>query len=152
MGESAEGVIEGIAQDVESTFESSLDDLSDQLHELKGILSESLGDFPFKVAILIVVVFNLLYTFYHAFLATRIDDIIENDCYCDPIDRAFYRTIIIVFISFWVCFLFGYGVKSTFGHRHFTRHNKAKEIKRDDRAEKAFTKLFDKVTKQEKNF
>lgn len=144
--------IEELHKDVEETLEGSADEFSEQLHDLKGILSESLGDFPFKVAIAIIVLFNFLYTFYQAYLATRIDDIIENDCYCDPTDRVFYRTITLTFISSWLCFLFGYGFKYTFGHGHFTCYNIAKKNKRDGATEKAYLELLDMVTTQENNF
>ena len=83
-----------------------LDDIGDQLNELKGILSESLGDFPFKCAIIVVVLFNLLYTFYGGYFAARTDNAIESDCYCDPGDKIFYRTLMLVFTISWVCILF----------------------------------------------
>lgn len=145
--------IEELKHDVEENLEGSIDEFSDQLQDLKGILSETLGDLPFKFAILVIMApFNLLYTFYQAFLATRVYDNTEIDCYCDHTDRVFYRTITLVFISFWVCFLFGYGVKSTFGHKHFTRYNKEKKNKRDSTVENDFLELLDMVTKQERIF
>ena len=145
--------IEELKHDVGENLEGSIDEFSDQLQDLKGILSETLGDLSFKFAILVIMApFNVLYTFYQAFLTTRIDDNTENDCYSDQTDRIFYKTITLVFISFWVCFLFGYGVKSTFGHRHFTGYNKKKKNKCDSAVENDFLELLDMVTKQEKIF
>lgn len=94
--------------------------------ELKGLLSETLGDLPFKFAIVVVVFFSFLYTFYDAYFANRISNVIKNDCHCDHADRAFYRTVVLISIVLWVCFLFGYAVISTFGHGHFLHHSEAK--------------------------
>ena len=150
--------IRKLAKDIQKDFaDSVLDDFSKQLNELKGILGEALGDVPFKCAILVVVLFNLLYTLYHTFLATRTDNVIENDCYCDSTDRVFYRTITLISIIFWVCFLFIYALISTFGHGHFTRYNEAATRQNSlygvsASANRAFSELFDMVTEQEKSF
>ena len=50
--------------DVEETFEETLEDADAEIHELKGILTEALGDMPFKVAIGFIVIFDFLYTSY----------------------------------------------------------------------------------------
>ena len=150
--------IRKLAKDIQKDFaDSVLDDFSKQLNELKGILGEALGDVPFKCAILVVVLFNLLYTLYHTFLATRTDNVIENDCYCDSTDRVFYRTITLISIIFWVCFLFIYAFISTFGHGHFTRYNEAATQQNSRNGvsaseNQAFSELFDMVTEQEKSF
>ena len=146
-----------LAEDIKKDFaDSVLDDFSKQLNELKGILGEALGDVPFKCAILLVVLFNLLYTLYHTFFATRTDDVIENDCYCDSTDRAFYRTITLISIIFWVCFLSIYAFISTFGHGHFTRYNEATLQNSRDvvpaSADQEFSQLYDMVSNQEKSF
>ena len=143
------------AEDVEIVFDEleaeTLDDVSGQ-QELKGILIESLGDFPFKCAILLIVFFNLIYTFYHAFFATRIDYVIESDCYCDPTDRAFYIAITLSSVIIWICILCGYAVISTFGHGHFIRFNEAKQNKHDKSVGEKNSELSDKVTAYEKSF
>ena len=144
--------VKNVAEKVKEDLADSVDDFSEQLHELKGILSEALGDLPFKVAIIIVVVFNLLYTLYRSFLATRTDNVIESDCYCNPTDRTFYRTIMLVSMIFWIIFLFAYAFKSTFGHGHFTRYNQAKQNTQETSEDQAFSELFDIVTQQERNF
>ena len=77
---------------------------------------------------------------------------IESDCYCDPSDRAFYRTITLSSIIIWICILCGYAVISTFGHGHFIRFNEAKQDKRDKAAEKTFSNLSDMVETHEKSF
>ena len=150
--------IHKLAEDIQEDFSDSvLDDFSKQLNELKGILGEALGDVPFKCAILVVVLFNLLYTLYHTFLATRTDNVIENDCYCDSTDRVFYRTITLISIIFWVCFLSIYAFISTFGHGHFTRYNEATQqnspdVPASEDQDYEFSELFDMVTKQEESF
>ena len=65
--------IKEFKDELEANLEENLDDVSEQFQELKGILSESLGDLPFKCAILLIVFFNLIYTFYHAFLVSYQD-------------------------------------------------------------------------------
>ena len=138
--------------EVQDTFESSFDDVSENLHELKGILSETLGDLPFKCAVLVIVLFNLIYIFYDAFLSTRIHNVAASDCYCDPNDETFYRTIVLISVVFWICFLSVYALISTFGHGHFIRFNKAKENPLDANNASTFRKLFNLATKQEKSF
>ena len=141
--------IEDVTGEVVADLEETFDDVGGQLQELKGILSEALGDLPFKLAIVLIVLFNLIYTFYHAFFTTRIDNVIESDCYCDPIDRAFYRTLILVSTMIWICILSGYALISTLGHGHFIRFN---EAKRNKAAEKIFSNLTDIVATYEKSF
>ena len=64
-----EDKLEDITNGIHSNLVDNADDLGDQISELKGFLSETLGDLPFKVAIIIVVLFNFLYTCYDAFVS-----------------------------------------------------------------------------------
>jgi len=83
----------------------------DDIHSLKGILSEALGDTLFKVALVVVVTFNFAYTFYNAFGEKHSDEnfILETQCDCEPSDRRFYSTITIGTVVLWVIFLLIYG-------------------------------------------
>ena len=83
----------------------------DDIHSLKGILSEALGDTLFKVALVVVVTFNFAYTFYNAFGEKHIDEnfVLSTQCNCKPSDRKFYSTITIATVVIWVTFLFIYG-------------------------------------------
>ena len=141
--------LEKMKENVDETLEG-LEDVSDDLNELKGFLSEALGDVPFKCAVILVVFFSFIYIFYGVVFANRISDIINSDCYCDPTDRVFYRTVILMSIVFWVCFLSGYAIYTTFGHGHCIRHNEVKLDRCDATTKKGFTDLYDFVKKQEK--
>ena len=50
-----------------------VDDVTGDVNELKGILSDALGGLPFRVGIFIVIVYNVSYLVYKAFFETRID-------------------------------------------------------------------------------
>ena len=81
----------------------------DDIHSLKGILSEALGDTLFKVALVVVVIFNFAYTFYNAFGEIHSDENSIQACDCKPSDRRFYSTITIGTVVVWVIFLLIYG-------------------------------------------
>ena len=68
MGE----VQDDIAFDIGETFEETLEDVGNEIQELKGILTEALGDVPFKVAVGFIIAFNFLYTSYAAFFGTTL--------------------------------------------------------------------------------
>ena len=76
----------------------------DDIHSLKGILSEALGNKLFKVALVVVIIFNFLYTFYNAFKEKRHDErfISRTDCICEPNDKRFYTIITMGTILVWV--------------------------------------------------
>jgi len=136
---------------IKMNLEDELDDAGDQLSQLKGFLSEILGDLPFKCAIVFIIFFNFSYTFYDAFFAARLSGIIESDCYCDPTDRAFYRIVTLVSMSLWVSFLIVYGAKSTCKYGHLIRHKSAKQCKHHE-IEQIFSELLESVKKHEKQF
>ena len=48
---------------IQSNLVDDVDDLDDQISELKGVLNETLGDLPFKFAILLVVFLNFVYSY-----------------------------------------------------------------------------------------
>ena len=100
-------------QDIEEVMDE-IDDVAGDINELKGILSEALGGFPFKVGILFVVLYHLSYLFYKAFFETRVDHIIQDDCYCDQTDQTVYRTITLIFMGAWIIFLPGYAFFKAF--------------------------------------
>ena len=66
--------------DVEESFEETLEDADAEIHELKSILTEALGDMPFKVAIGFIVILNFLYTSYGVFFGSTIgtENLINN--------------------------------------------------------------------------
>ena len=83
----------------------------DDIYSLKGILLEALGDTLFKVALIVVITFNFLYTFYNAFKEKR-HDISKTNCICEPNDKRFYNTVTFGTTLLWVSFLLGYcGIK-----------------------------------------
>ena len=139
-----------LGRKIRMNLEDELDDAGDQLSQLKGFLSEILGDLPFKCAIVFIIFFNfLIRTSYDAFFATRLSDMTVSDCYCDATDRVFYRIVILVSISLWVCFLIVYEAKSSFRHLHLfcsARQCKNHEI------EQIFAELLESVKKHEKQF
>ena len=110
--------LEELLDKVQTNLLDDVDDLDDQISELKGILNETLGDLPFKFAIVIVVFLNFLYTSYDAFFAARIGDMITDECYCDPTDQTFYRAVMFLSTAAWISFLFIYGVLSTCGRKY----------------------------------
>ena len=128
------------------------DDLGDQVNELRGFLNETLGNLPFVFAIVLVVVFNLIYTFYDAYFSARISNIIRSNCYCDPTDRVFYRTVWMISIILWIIFLFIYGAFTTFGHKHCIGHSLARTSNHDSEIAKMFADTLDVLKKNEKKF
>ena len=110
--------LEELLHKIQSNLLDDVDDLDDQISELKGILNETLGDLPFKFAIIIVVFLNFLYTSYDAFFAARIGDMITDECYCDPTDQTFYRAVMFLSTGAWILFLFIYGGLSTCGRKY----------------------------------
>ena len=83
--------------------------------ELKGVIFfETLGGLPLKVGILIVVLYHITYLYYKAYFETRVDNAIEDDCFCSRRDQIVYRTITFVSMGVWVLFLLGYGVYRAF--------------------------------------
>ena len=56
-----------LINDIHSNLVDDADDLGDKVNELKGVLNETLGDLPFKCAIILVAFLNFLYTFYETF-------------------------------------------------------------------------------------
>ena len=124
---------------IQSNLIDDVDDLGDEISELKGILNETLGDSPFKFAIIIVVFLYFLYTSYDAFFAARIGDMITDECYCDPTDQTFYRIVMFLSTGAWILFLIIYGGLSTCGrkylvctHQHEIQANKhVLKVRRD---------------------
>ena len=103
---------------MQSNLIGDVDDLGDEISELKGILNETLGDLPFKFAIVIVVFLNFLYTSYGVFFAARISDMITDECYCHHTDKIFYITVMLLSTAAWFSFLFIYRVLSTCGCKY----------------------------------
>ena len=138
---------------IQSNLLDDVDDLDDQISELKGLLNETLGDLPFKFAIVIVVFLNFLYTSYDAFFAIRIGDIVANDCYCHPTDRIFHRTIFLLSTVLWTLFLVGYLVYSTCGRKHIVCTHRHKPMIADgDVVYKLVYSLLDVIKNREKKF
>ena len=143
---------------IQSNLVDYVDDINDQISELKGVLNETLGGLPFKFAILLVVFLNFLYTSYDAFFATRITSMITNECYCDPTDRTFYRIVMMLSMVFWISFLFIYGVYSTCGRKYIVCacHNEMKTDLETDKyvskTHKDLVKLLDVLKKTRRNF
>ena len=100
------GEIEKSVQEIDDV----VSDATGDINELKGILSEALGGLPFKVGIIIVVLYQISYLTYKAFFETRLDIIIQDDCYCDQRDQIVYRTITFAFMSVWLLFLSSYAI------------------------------------------
>ena len=83
-------------------------DVIDDFHSLKGMISGALGSLGYKFSILIVLLFNFIYTAYNAFARStksEISVVSFNNCSCDPSDRAFYSFTIFGFTALWVLFL-----------------------------------------------
>ena len=140
---------------IQSNLVDDVDDLDDQISELKGVLNEALGDLPFKFAILLVVFLNFLYTSYDAFFATgRITvTTIPNECYCDPVDRTFYRTVMMLSTIFWTLFLYIYILYSTCGLKRILVVCTQHKLKTgDSRVRDDLVKLIDVLEKKEKKF
>ena len=104
--------------ELESAFDEALNDIGGDLNELRGILSEALGDLPFKTAIGFVVLFNFLYILYGAYFGANHFNVIESDCYCNNGDRVFYRIITFGFSTAWILFLVVYATYTTLFHNH----------------------------------
>ena len=83
-------------------------DIIDDFHGLKGMISNALGKLGFKFSIVVVLLFNFIYTAYNAFTRktkTEISVISLNNCSCDPGDRAFYSFNTFSCITLWIVFL-----------------------------------------------
>jgi len=91
-----------------------MEDVTNDIDELKGILSEALGGIPFNVGIFLIVLYNMSYLFYKAFFETRVDEIIQDDCYCDQSDRIVYRVMTFMIMGTWILFPFGYAFSRVF--------------------------------------
>ena len=138
-----------LINNVRSNLVDDADDLGDMVNELKGFLNETLGDLPFKFAITLVVFLNFLYTFYEAFFSTSIlNDEVKGDCYCDPTDRAFYRTVLFLSMVFWISFLIINALYCIF--RHINCHKEARL--NSDRSKKIslITDTLDALKKNER--
>ena len=148
--------LEELLHKIQSNLIDDVDDLGDEISELKGILNETLGDLPFKFAIVIVVFLNFLYTSYDAFFAARIGDMITDECYCDPTDKTFYRTVMFLSTAAWILFLFIYGVISTCGRKHVLcigrHHEPIKADKYACKIREDLQKLLDVLKKRERKF
>lgn len=134
------------AQDVVemgSAFDEALNDVGGDLNELKGILSEALGDLPFKIALIFIVLYNFLYTLYGSYFGTNVSHMIESDCYCNRSDRLFYRIITIGFSTAWIIFLVTYGIYTTLFHSHIVRG-----LLRADDVTKEMERQYEGVVKQ----
>ena len=62
-------------------------DVIDDFYSLKGMISGDLGSLGYKFSILIVLLFNFIYTAYNAFTRstkTEISVVSFNNCSCDP--------------------------------------------------------------------
>ena len=140
---------------IQSNLIDDVDDLGDEISELKGILNETLGDLPFKFAIVIVVFLNFLYTSYDAFFAARIGDgMITDECYCHHTDKTFYRTVMLLSTATWFSFLFIYGVLSTCGRKYVvcTRQHEIKADKYACKIREDLLELLDVLKKRERKF
>ena len=140
---------------INNMFSNLLDDandLGDQVNELRGFLNETLGNLPFIFAIMLVVIINLIYTSYEAYFSTSISNTIKSNCYCDPTDRVFYRTVMMVSIISWILFLCFYGLYSTFGHKHWICHNKTKAGNWDHEIANLFEETLNLLKKNESKF
>ena len=147
-----------LLQKIQHNLVHDVDDFDDQLRQLRGVLNETLGGLPFKIAIVLVVFLNFLYTFYDAFFATRITSMITSECYCDLTDKIFYRTVMMSSVIFWILFLFVYGAYYTCGRQHVVCacHNEINtDLKTDKYVSKThedLVKLLDVLEKKEKKF
>ena len=83
-------------------------DFIEDVHGLKGLISKALGGLVFKAAILVVILYNFVYTFYTAFeySATEETTMIYNNCSCQSKDRMFYTIFTVSTIVLWLLFFF----------------------------------------------
>ena len=82
--------------------------LIDDLNGLKGIVSDALGTLGFKFSLVIILLFNFIYTARNAFTKTTITEVSVisfNNCSCDSRDELFYSVITYGFISLWIVFI-----------------------------------------------
>ena len=146
-----------LINDIHSKLVDDADDLGSKVNELKGFLNETLGDLPFKCAIILVVFLNVLYTFYETFFsATALNSEVRSDCYCDTTDKVFYRAVLIVSMILWISFLIVNASYSTFRHVNCFTHNEArlnndrnKEIKKIAKALKVLQRNERKLKSSE---
>ena len=104
-----------------------------------SVLSEVLGGLPLRVGIMIVLLYHLLYITYKAFLETRTDDTIEDECFCNQRDQIVYRVITFTLMGAWIIFIPAFALHKTFSH--FTCTN------RDENYQK-IKELFEKYNSQ----
>jgi len=111
-----------------------MDDVTSGIDELKGILFEALGGLPFKIGVFLVVFYNMLYLFYKAFFVTRVDEIIQDDCYCDQRDEIIYRLMTFIIMGAWILFLIVYAFFEAFSFscscRYRAYRNEYKKIEK----------------------
>ena len=82
--------------------------LIDDLNDFKGIVSHALGTLGFKFSLVIILLFNFVYTVHNAFAKTtktEVSAISFNNCSCDSRDELFYSVITYGFISLWIVFI-----------------------------------------------
>lgn len=125
----------------------------DYIDELKGvILFETLGGLQLKVGIIIVVLYHISYLYYKAFLETRVDDTIEDDCFCSHRDRVVYRVITFVSVGVWVLFLLGYALHYAFSRFTCTGCFCNKHKSEDQQRIKAFYERYNQEVEERKKY
>ena len=103
------------------------------VNKVNGILSGALGGLPFKVGFFIVVLYQLLYISYKAFLETGTHHVIQDDCYCAHRDQIIYRTMTFTLMGAWILFLPTYGFYKTVNHFTCTERICCKDKSHKDR-------------------
>ena len=99
--ENAEDKIKEAVDEIDAVIK----DVVTNVNKVTGILSGALGGLPFKVGIFIVALYQLLYISYKAFLETRTDNVIREDCYCAERDQIVYRTMTFTLMGAWILYL-----------------------------------------------
>ena len=97
-------------------IDAVIKDVVTNVNKVTGILSGALGGLPFKVGIFIVALYQLLYISYKAFLETRTDNVIREDCYCAERDQIVYRTMTFTLMGAWILYLPTYGFYKSINH------------------------------------
>ena len=79
---------------------------------------------------------------------------ITDECYCDPTDKTFYRTVMLLSTATWFSFLFIYGVLSTCGRKYVvcTRQHEIKADKYACKIREDLLELLDVLKKRERKF
>ena len=79
------------------------------VQELRGVLSEALNTYLFKFAVVIVVVFNFLYSLFNSFrqdgARDESNDSVANKCHCNGRHKTFYVTLILTSTIIWFLIL-----------------------------------------------